>query len=290
MPTRSFWDNVISGLSASSSRRPPVPAVFSDPETALGNARFGRRAPPRDAARAPSHPDRPPLRLAFFPRRSLWESVRDVTRWTSAVALSSWRRAGTPAFVRRALGGRRRRAQPATAPKHALPPPPSAAQDRRASLPRNAGSIFITSASTPRCGPRVTAEPRTPSAPLGWRDPARRRHVVAPLIAAASSGPRAAVRALITAAKDALDVDRREMLGCIRCGPPPAGHRGPALTHSPPAPIRTRRAVGRPVVAAARGARTCAARIAARTRASGTRMAGRRCRGDVRRSTETRRR
>ena len=38
--------------------------------------------------------------------------------------------------------------------------------------------------------------------------------LVTPLIAAASNGHDAAVRALVTAAEDALDVDRREMLGC----------------------------------------------------------------------------
>ena len=69
MPTRSFWDNVISGLSASSSRRPPVPAVFSDPETALGNARWASRSAAR-AARAPSHLTVPRSVWHFFPRRS----------------------------------------------------------------------------------------------------------------------------------------------------------------------------------------------------------------------------
>ena len=73
-----------------------------------------------------------------------------------------------------------------------------------------------TSASAPRYGPRVTAETRTPrpcsfgSAPIQRR----RRHARHPLIAAASNGHDAAVRALVTAAEDALDVDRREMLGC----------------------------------------------------------------------------
>ena len=54
MPTRSFWDNVISGLSASSSRR-PRPRGFLGPERLSETPDLGvalRRATPR--ARRPT--------------------------------------------------------------------------------------------------------------------------------------------------------------------------------------------------------------------------------------------
>ena len=55
--------------------------------------------------------------------------------------------------------------------------------------------------------------------------------LVTPLIAAASNGHDAAVRALVTAAEDALDVDRREMLGCTALwAAAERGHRETALT------------------------------------------------------------